>query len=80
MAKPLIEASRWEVVVFKQDPVCGDWLTFTKSHATVYYRGETYHMCSPLCEALFKRDPDRQLHDPIGHRGRKVPRRELAQT
>lgn len=73
----LAEASRWEVSLFKQDPVCGKWLASSRSHATIYYHSEGYHLYSPLCEAIFKRDPGRQLLDPPRRRNGRMTRRVL---
>ncbi|TFG66355.1 MAG: YHS domain-containing protein [Gemmatimonadales bacterium] len=66
--------------MLKQDPVCGKWLSPTKSHATVCFRGEDYHVCSPLCEAIFKHNPGRQLLDSLRPPVQMATRRELART
>jgi len=53
--------------VFKRDPVCGRRINRNKAHVTVYYRGEPYHLCCPLCQAMFEREPSRYLLEPAQH-------------
>ncbi len=46
------------------DPVCGKQINRNKAHITIEYKGTTYPLCCPLCQAEFEKDPEKY----IGHR------------
>lgn len=41
------------------DPVCGMAVDERQAAATSVYRGQTYHFCSPACQAAFDRAPEK---------------------
>ena len=41
------------------DPVCGKRIKRQRSHISIEYRGTTYYLCCPLCQAEFERNPDK---------------------
>jgi YHS domain-containing protein len=55
-----------------RDPVCGKRINRNKAHITVEYRGREYHLCCPLCQASFEKDPER--YSRVQGSGRRAPR------
>jgi YHS domain-containing protein len=42
-----------------QDPVCGKWFHLGQAEAAIEYQGRFYHVCCPLCQEKFEREPGR---------------------
>lgn len=45
----------------EQDPVCGMTANPNQATASFQYKGKTYYFCSPMCKALFERDPEKYI-------------------
>ncbi len=45
--------------MFIHDPVCGKRINRNKAHIAIVYRGRTYFLCCPQCQAAFEREPKR---------------------
>lgn len=59
------------------DPVCGKRIKRQRAHIAIEFRGVTYYLCCPLCQAEFERAPERFARPETGERTRSNPRREF---
>ncbi|MBM4467269.1 MAG: YHS domain-containing protein [Chloroflexi bacterium] len=42
-----------------KDPVCGKRIKRQRAHIAINYKGATYYLCCPLCQAEFEQHPDK---------------------
>ncbi|MFQ6093478.1 MAG: YHS domain-containing protein [bacterium] len=41
--------------------VCKQRTNQNKAHISIWYEGETYYLCCPLCQAEFEREPEKYI-------------------
>ncbi len=51
-----------------KDPVCGKRIKTQRAHVAVEHEGFTYHLCCPLCQAEFERNPRKYARPELGER------------
>jgi len=44
-----------------KDPVCGMIVNPEHAAASIVYKGQTYYFCSPICKAMFEREPEKYV-------------------
>lgn len=44
-----------------KDPVCDMKVDPQHAVASITYKGVTYYFCSPVCKAMFERDPEKYV-------------------
>lgn len=50
------------------DPVCGKRIKRNRAHVAIDYRGVTYYLCCPRCQADFERTPEKFARAELGER------------
>ncbi|MCL4395843.1 MAG: YHS domain-containing protein, partial [Chloroflexi bacterium] len=48
------------------DPVCGKRIKRQRAHIAIDYRGVTYYLCCPRCQADFERAPEKFARPEVG--------------
>jgi Cu+-exporting ATPase len=48
------------------DPVCGKRIQPKQAYHAIGYRGITYYLCCPLCQAAFEGAPERFAQSEVG--------------
>ena len=51
-----------------KDPVCGKRINRHRAQAGIEHKGWVYYVCCPLCQAEFKRDPERYAQPKMGEK------------
>ena len=70
------------------DPVCGKRIKRQRAHIAIDYRGTTYYLCCPHCQADFERTPEKfartqfgeKTNEPRTHRDKSQPRNDRGLT
>jgi YHS domain-containing protein len=52
------------------DPVCGKRIKRQRAHIAIDYRGVTYYLCCPRCQADFEREPAQFARPQWGEKSR----------
>ncbi len=55
------------------DPVCGKRIKRQRAHIAVDYRGVTYYLCCPRCQADFERTPEKFARAEWGEKAKSRP-------
>jgi YHS domain-containing protein len=50
------------------DPVCGKRVKRQRAHVAIDYRGMTYYLCCPRCQADFERAPEKFARTELGEK------------
>lgn len=50
------------------DPICGKHIERQRAHTAIDFRGITYYLCCPQCQAAFERALERFVRSEIGER------------
>ncbi len=55
------------------DPVCGKRIKRQRAHIAIDYRGVTYYLCCPRCQADFERAPEKFARAELGEKTKSHP-------